>query len=742
MNKTMVMKKDRRKRDIKSKLLAAIAMLMVSCIMVVSSTYAWFTLSTAPEVTGISTAIGANGNLEMALLPGLDNTDTAYATVADALAAIGDATGNQTVVERNTTWGNLVDLSDDVYGLDQISLFPAKLGLSEDNLADYYLGTPKYGADGRFVELATNASAAIYNNGTFGTNSFGVRAVGTSSGMSAHELAFRDVLSDANDAFNKAVTQTKTATSQGGSALASLAVTKATNSAATYGQADISKLNVAYTALDTALGYVETALKQYITAYALANGGYNDTNYLAALQVMENATLDQMASYANGSTLGSYITTLTSLRGEVTTALTKLEGMTAETYQWTDISGMVTALADIETMKLNGQPIKYYLEKGAVGTENEGQFIHINELVSNMSNLVLEVNTTGTPDTGIYARMADFVDTYSTPVTISGVSYGGITVDSLNATMKINATAKPAYLPTAKTAANAYPDNAFGNGGGSSLSDFYGYIIDMAFRTNAAGSSLQLQTDAVDRVYADNDSNPNTMGGGSSMTYSIAGVEGFGADRLENLMGYIRVVFFDPATHTIFGEARLDPDTAVTEGDETTGFSVTMKLKMWDPNANGEGQGAWASTSIITALEQNTAKVVSTLVYLDGEDLTNADVANANLTGTMNIQFSSTAELKPMEYGDLRNDNTTEKEEYSVTVNGISLQDATVVEGATYTLTRDQYATLIPQGQTVASVTVTMGGTEVVRAYDPSTGNITVSNVSGDIVVNVTLSGT
>ena len=59
----------KRKQDIKTKLMAAIAMLLVSSIMMVSSTYAWFTLSTAPEVTGIQTSVGANGNLEMALLP-------------------------------------------------------------------------------------------------------------------------------------------------------------------------------------------------------------------------------------------------------------------------------------------------------------------------------------------------------------------------------------------------------------------------------------------------------------------------------------------------------------------------------------------------------------------------------------------------------------------------------------------------------------------------------------------------
>ena len=57
---------------IKGKLTSAVAMLLVAVIMVVSSTYAWFTLSTAPEVTGITTAVGANGALEMALLESND----------------------------------------------------------------------------------------------------------------------------------------------------------------------------------------------------------------------------------------------------------------------------------------------------------------------------------------------------------------------------------------------------------------------------------------------------------------------------------------------------------------------------------------------------------------------------------------------------------------------------------------------------------------------------------------------
>ena len=54
--------------SIRKKMMAATSMLLVSAILMVTTSYAWFTLSTAPEVTGITTSVGANGNLEMALL--------------------------------------------------------------------------------------------------------------------------------------------------------------------------------------------------------------------------------------------------------------------------------------------------------------------------------------------------------------------------------------------------------------------------------------------------------------------------------------------------------------------------------------------------------------------------------------------------------------------------------------------------------------------------------------------------
>ena len=119
--------------------------------MLTTTTYAWFVLSTAPEVKGMSTTVGSNGSLEIALLN--DSTDTTKIT-----SGVGDSSSapNKNVTDANITWGNIVDLSSDSYGLnaDDMKLYPAALnfaaGSENKKLASIYsiLKVPTYGVDG------------------------------------------------------------------------------------------------------------------------------------------------------------------------------------------------------------------------------------------------------------------------------------------------------------------------------------------------------------------------------------------------------------------------------------------------------------------------------------------------------------------------------------------------------------------------------------------------------------------
>ena len=166
---------------LRNKLIAAISMLLVSSIMMVSSTYAWFTLSTAPEVKNISTTVAGNGSLEIALMP----TDGLLSSIT--AGAVG---GNAALKDKNTKWGNQVVLSEgenDPYGLNDISLNPAQLNYEKADGAaeaafvpDKPLAIAKYGFDGRIAGLdAQNVGIKSKADGEgFDSGNYGVRAIG------------------------------------------------------------------------------------------------------------------------------------------------------------------------------------------------------------------------------------------------------------------------------------------------------------------------------------------------------------------------------------------------------------------------------------------------------------------------------------------------------------------------------------------------------------------------------------
>jgi len=204
---------------LRNKLIAAISMLLVSSIMMVSSTYAWFTLSTAPEVKNISTTVAGNGSLEIALMP----TDGLLSDITAGVVG-----NNATLKDKNTKWGNQVVLSEegnDPYGLSAISLNPAQLnyapaaeGATEKTLvADQPLAIAKYGFDGRIAGLdAQNVGVRSKADGDgFDSTNYGVRAIGELTGTKVTgaygyvvDLAMRVNTTGADGAKGKLLLQT------------------------------------------------------------------------------------------------------------------------------------------------------------------------------------------------------------------------------------------------------------------------------------------------------------------------------------------------------------------------------------------------------------------------------------------------------------------------------------------------------------------------------------------------------
>ena len=258
-------KAKKKQQAIRQKLIAAIAMLMVSAIMVVSSSYAWFTLSTAPEVTGIETSIGANGNLEMAL----NNGVTITSNVGDSLKG---------AELKNVTWGNLVDLSQG-YGLNLVKLMPSRLAVAGAALQQSLLQVPAYGADGRVTELK-DVIQGLYAAGAVPSgNGNGVRLFGTSANMSDEALALRSAKLNFSSAMNAAKGKAASALTANGGNLADMAIAHGLDNtpdkSAKFNRTQVESLNSVVTALEAAVKDLETALKYAVkAAAAAADGGH------------------------------------------------------------------------------------------------------------------------------------------------------------------------------------------------------------------------------------------------------------------------------------------------------------------------------------------------------------------------------------------------------------------------------------------------------------------------------------
>ena len=739
MNKKM----SKRQKDLKSKLMAAICMLLVSSIMLVSTTYAWFTLSTAPEVTGITTAVGANGNLEMALLPADQS-----ASPEDFGITTGTPGAALNQAAKNITWGNLVDLSDNTtYGLDKINLYPAALNTTSDGRVNTTapLMFPTYGADGRVNGLVGNTSTGIYStaNSTFSPDSFyGVRAVGSASGMTDRQLSYRNARTAAQGAMSYAAQLAGISLGANGDALANIAIKRATGGDK-FTQDDINALQQIITDLtkdDGVLDQIETAYMQYLLALSASALSPSDAAWSAIKNAVEaeDATLSGIVTKLteNGVDLSpftalsdgidKYDDMLDAVQSAQSLLNTANKNDTSHEYAWTDIENVLTALANPASMKVNDIPVS--------------------EIKENMSKLVTSalggIRVTLASGAGVYADIADQTDNFSADIQIEKVEYAGETIGPLPAKMNTSGM-KPSYLEQVGTAVAGAGAPAGGEAGSVPITDMYGYIIDMAFRTNAASSSLVLQVPGVDRIYKENttgvevgENGQSTMGNGANMTFTSTNAT-FTNEMMARLMQAVRLVFFDAngnilkygklstaTTPTAEGGLKADivlcdatsatsttvyftkvetgnptytvyctDDTLAVpfcrsyteevssgEGEEATTTTVT-KWQTYTPG-EGEAAGTWSEASDsrpgnipselveteaglapsadqkIMPLTQNNATRMSVMVYLDGENITNADVAatgSSSCNAKLNLQFASDANLTPMNYTPLMN---------------------------------------------------------------------------------------
>lgn len=633
------------RKYLKRKLMSALCMLLISTILMATSSYAWLVLSTAPEVTGITTNIGANGSLEIALL----NTAT-RGDLTTIRSGVGDSLAARRVATANNTWGNLIDLSFKDYGLDNILLLPARLDASAkaDNsgykVNSGMLAVPTYGYDGRIVKLDHEAVSAVFGGKDFsyvpGSQDYGVRAIGTISNISAQSAALGLAKSNIPGYSNSAKNEAVSSLTQNGNDLFNLMVKQMAGTASSFTNDDLAILERMLSSLAVSLDYIDLSLRQGIIAAAAAKVA--DETVFVTIRDRVNAAedIETLLSEEGVSELlpadfqtwvTKYLTTKNALNSARTQCNTLKAGPSAGSYTWAEIRSVMDFVMDTTAVYINGTLFNEF-DKNNAGELMGG------EIELSLAN-----------GSGIYADIADFTGNYSATMNTMGTA----------ATIITNSAVKPAYLTALSEAVELLtPADNSAVGTAASLTSTFGYVLDMAFRCNAPNPDLLLQTTPEQRVY-DGSSSPSTMGGGSYMEFTTQD-QAFSLAQMIDLMDAIRVGFVD-GQGNLLGVAKLNTSNrSIMDG------AVKAPLYLYDYGFSTEEEtyGAMVmgerrkTDNKIMDLTQNTAAALSVVVWLDGDMVDNTMVSatkSASLNGTLNLQFSTSADLVPAGNSELLN---------------------------------------------------------------------------------------
>ena len=473
----------------KERIIAVALLLAISIAMATTVSFAWLVLSKAPEVTGVSTTIAANGNLEIALASGPRTSLS-----APGASQVGDS--ELKLLERNITWGNLINLTDPAYGLDNLVLRPAQLNRSALNTSPLY--GAEYSVDGRIEKLTSSFGYATWQPEKPGvpgvfliTDDMGVRAISSVTikavGFAQQVLEKRTAAEDANLAAGAsylAITGNK-------GYMESLATIMGTYMTARMnsGQGDASLTNPTVYQKDVQNirdvfgAMIEAYEKQLDAMVALANyqlfllnnsesGSTPYTEYTAETLVQQTeASLKNAGITLSG--LNTLKTDLAKLRPHYDTLQTLAE---QGDIKWNDsgINNIVNDLMNVGTCTLDGTPV------GNIGASNASGYLDGKVHSAVITNGVLY----------------NFEHINGSNCRVEGLSVSakvkrmGITIPaSITVTITTSAPT-PAKFATALKAADSLNK---GTKGVEVAEDTYGLAVDFWVRTNAQSTYLILE---------------------------------------------------------------------------------------------------------------------------------------------------------------------------------------------------------------------------------------------------------
>lgn len=527
---------------VKERIAAVALMLVVSIVMMASASYAWVTISRAPEVKGMSTTLAGNGNLEIAL-------------VNPEGTAPGNATGTETsLLSSNITWGNLINLSDSGYGLDQIALRPALLSGYNRN------STPLYGASydesGRVTSTSQTYTYATWKQAEDGSwffdaakPTYGVRAIAsvTYENITGNAAANK-LMQNAKDTYGKAralylsVIDNEYLISSPGvfpevksmDALAALLrvyvqdqadyfTARLNDTTASYVTADYSGV-VTYT-YRLALAFQEVmelegeALLYLANLQAYLNGAESTASFGSVASLLAEYKAGTLT--AKGVQLDS-LATFSQDYSEIAKAVNGLKPYAdacdpdkvanPERVEWSKIGTYVNYLVDINSTTLAKTRTSQSFTIGSIKSLGSDDLDTMMDLLDILQSCTSEKNAADVVVyKGIIARLEQRLPE-STTYTLEGnetIVKIPLNVHARVAIIKIDITEdEPVFASVRTTAAEPFistndegrtanMENSGGNKGDAVANDTYGMAIDMWVRTNVSDVVLTLEGSLV-----------------------------------------------------------------------------------------------------------------------------------------------------------------------------------------------------------------------------------------------------
>ena len=688
-----------RKKQIKTKLMAATSMLLVSSIMLSTTTYAWFTLSTAPEVTEMQTTAGANGALEIAL----QSTNEAGNGRADIKSGVGNSTANVDSTVANTYWGNIVDLNNG-YGLEHITIYPSRLNVNSttvDGNQSYAVDTnsilkaAKYGIDGRVVALEaakkTHYNAKGENAGKFtDTANWGVNVIGfTNNGDTATDNSFVRAYSRANvlaEATQKVADYRTTLRSEMGDLIAR-------NSKGIFGvmafivgvelltQDQLMSTVTDYiSSMDAMIGDAADAVRWALLANAVADDRFKSESEedMKELGTIYKEFLQYPLSSEDAEIIS--IESLAEKYGYEEIALAAQTVSTAQARIALAGKEENPALAAFFLVK-ESEAFMYGMNANGSKIPNQGIRAGLGyDLAAGVTSdtiFMVETENADPMSINLFSSLATILGDYEGMMTIwlkddlSTMTEQQPTTDLdswIRCDYGIKATNKSDPLKWKDVSnlelveddsnigvlGSVYQQVASKTATGDILMPItrtditsYGYSIDLAFQASES-TKLVLQKDGISRVSGENNDRL-VQGAGSNMTFTIPG--DLSHEQAKELLQCVYIVFMNTANGSVYKIAA--PES--TSIDTVLG-TATATLQLYDPDFAEDGSlrlGTETTDNVLFNMTKDTPYYITAVVYLNGDVVDNSMLSSSqvlSLDGMINLQFSSSTSLQGMKY--------------------------------------------------------------------------------------------